>query len=364
MGIFDGFDGAPCGECAGCDCTMAGDGIIFTATATGYYASLDVQTVDSSTIDLSGAGTSVSPLTATVIVDPDSPIISTPTGLDFDNCVLTDNLNDVTSGQVLVKGADPDCLAYLDPSTANKVIVSDGTEFVLGDAAAPEVVSYCDSTTGDPVGYGVIDTGNTLEKFYDLDGVPVASKPATWEPCCCCDGSSLGIVNFAITGGGAVSVDSGVAGIPPDTVLRSSPIGTMTITNSSPSSSIEVVYVNQYIRWSQAINPRGITVGFTPLSDPGTGTLAAEPLNMGAGFTTTQITGTVFIAGGSGGAGSTEAVNTGSSIGFINTLTIGPGASKTIRYQITAQIASATNATGNIRVIGYAFPQIISRRFI
>lgn len=337
-----------CSKCGDTTCNCAiieGPGIGVTGTGSGaspYIVEADTVHVDTPTVTLTGNGGST-PLSA--VVNP---------------CGLTDNLNEVLSGSLLVKGAAPDCLAVLDPGMAGQAVVSNGTEFVLGDAASPNVIKYCDSVTGDSVGYGVIDGSNTTQVFLDLDNNPVASKPASWEPCCCDNGANP-IATLTKTGGTPVFVDTGTLN-PPDILLRSSPIGSLTLTNPSPSRSIEVIYANQYVKYIEAFNPRGWGVTFTPYLDPGTGTLAAELLNIGGGIKSVQFEGSSSI--GSGGAGSNPAINYDATIGLPTPVLILPGASVVIRYQMTMQGGGFMNTLSSVRSYGFVFPQIFSQRFV
>lgn len=162
-----------CSKCGDTTCNCAiieGPGTNVTGTGSGaspYIVEADIVHVDTPTVTLTGNGGST-PLSA--VVNP---------------CGLTDSLNEVSSGSLLVKGTAPDCLALLDPGVAGKAVISNGTGFVLGDAASPGVTNYCDSVTGDSVGYGVIDSALGVENYYDLNGTVVALRPASWEPCCC-----------------------------------------------------------------------------------------------------------------------------------------------------------------------------------
>lgn len=156
MSVFNGFDGVPCGECDGCNCTMSGDGIIFTSTATGYYGSLNINTTDSSCLSLSGSGTLADPLTGDIIVDPASPLSCTPDGISLDFCDYTPPI--VSEGVVYVKN-DPDCLAVLNTNstTIGQVLTSDGTNASWQDI--PGTITSMMQTAGVSASANVVTNG-------------------------------------------------------------------------------------------------------------------------------------------------------------------------------------------------------------
>lgn len=302
-----------CSKCGDTTCNCAvieGPGVNITGIGTGaspYVVEADLVIADTTSVDLSGNGGSAA-LSATVKVKPAGGISISATGLEVDECALTTGLNNVPSGQVLVKGADPDgCLGILEEGLPGQVLTQDaGGAAVWGDVLAP--IADLDITGGTPV---FVDTGN-------LD--------------------------------------------PPDFVLRSTPIGSIDITNPSTSHSVEIVYANQYSKYAEAYNPRGWDVGFTPYLDPGNGILAPELLSIGGGIKSIQFEGTSYI--GSGGAGTTPAVSSDTTIGIPTNIVIAPGATVTIRYKMEVQGSAFMNGISPVRARAYVFPRIFSQRFV
>lgn len=188
------------------------------------------------------------------------------------------------------------------------------------------------------------------------------TKPVLFDTTCCSTGEVLApIADLDITGGTPVFVDTGNLD-PPDFVLRSTPIGSIDITNPSTSHSVEIVYANQYSKYAEAYNPRGWDVGFTPYLDPGNGILAPELLSIGGGIKSIQFEGTSYI--GSGGAGTTPAVSSDTTIGIPTNIVIAPGATVTIRYKMEVQGSAFMNGISPVRARAYVFPRIFSQRFV
>lgn len=119
-------DCSKCGD-ATCNCAIIeGPGTNVTGIGSGaspYIVEADIVHVDTPTVTLTGNGGST-PLSA--VVNP---------------CGLTDNLNEVSSGSLLVKGTTPDCLGTLSPGLPGEVLTSDGVnaswEAPAGGAQTP-----------------------------------------------------------------------------------------------------------------------------------------------------------------------------------------------------------------------------------
>lgn len=307
-------DCSKCGD-ATCNCAIIeGPGTNVTGIGSGaspYIVEADIVHVDTPTVTLTGNGGST-PLSAVVNL-----------------CGLTDNLNEVSSGSLLVKGVDPDCLAVLDPGVAGQAVVSNGTGFVLGDAASPNVIDYVDSVTGLPQGYGIIDSSNGTEKYYDLDGNIVASRPAEWVPQCCEGGgvspdylpmqqaaSTLGLTHAALG------------------TFVGTPSSTLTFVNTSTTRSMEVIF--------QMGTNFEISV---PDAFWATDRFLTELSVNGGAYST--VYNQALLAGGNY-AGNTVGVQNSVSIDRLSVLTVLPGATLTLNIRATTTILQRTTLVGSV----------------
>lgn len=323
-----------CSKCGDTTCNCAiieGAGTNITGIGSGaspYIIEADLVTVDTTSVDLSGNG-GPTPLSAVVKVDPARSITISGTGIGVDECALTSGLNNVVSGQVLVKGTSPDCLAFLNPSVAGKAIVSDGTEFVLGDAASPNVIDYVDSVTGLPQGYGIIDSSNGTEKYYDLDGNIVASRPAEWVPQCCEGG---GVSPDYLPMQQAASV-LGITHVALGTFVGT-PSGTLTFVNTSATRNMEVII--------QMGTNFEISV---PDTFWATDRFITELSVNGGAYAT--VYNQQILAGGTY-PGNTVGVQNSVSIDRLSALTVLPGATLTLNIRSTTTILQRTTLAGSV----------------
>jgi hypothetical protein len=285
-----------------CNCTVnSGSGIVVTGIGSAvspYVVTNNVQTLDSTSIDFTGVGTTSSKLTASVIVDPDGGLEITADGL-----------------------------ALKDECTEVMCLDADGT----------------------PIGFKKT-TGAGTVTYYNTSGVSQGSTiPVGWGLCDCAgDGTGGATVTSAddvvyVSGTNAVSLNSKVsrvvttalspASVNPNAVgIQALSSGSATITNPSSTHEMNVIIMAQMHNCSWIMAGVSSTVNNWTLYDPG----SLQPL-FGATSTT----------------GGLESFSQGNCAYGIGTTTIAAGASYTVSVTQQFVVNSTSGHGSNQALHGY-----------
>ena len=258
------------------------------------------------------------------VVAPDTVTVS------FDSCELVNDLTDISGGHVLIAPLADACIATLSEGTPGQVLTQDPSgSAVWADGSAPETVSYCDSVTGDPVGYGVIDSALGVEKYYDLNGTVVALRPVSWEPCCCDGGGGSADYLPMQQAASILGVTHAALG-----TFVGTPSGTLTFVNTSATRSMEVIIQMGTNFEIDVPNTFWATDRFT------------TELSVNGGAYAT-VYNQQILAGGNY-AGNTVRVQNSVSIDRLSALTVLPGATLTLNIRATTTVLERTTIVGSV----------------
>lgn len=194
-----------------CNCTVnSGSGIVVTGVGSAvspYVVTNNVQTIDSTSIDFAGVGTTSSKLTGTVIVDPDGGLQITASGL-----ALLDECTEVTCFDV---DGSP---AGFKKTTGAGVVTYYNTAGTLLGSSMPVGVGLCDCAGDGTGGVGVI-SGDDVVYVSGVNAVSLNAKVSI----------------FASTALSPASVNPNAVGVQ---ALSS---GSVTITNPSTTHQMNVL---------------------------------------------------------------------------------------------------------------------------
>ena len=285
-----------CGSSSGtCNCAVqSGEGIVVTGAGSitsPYVVTNNIQTLDTNSIDFSGAGTTSSKLTASVKIDPDGGLQITSDGL---------------------------------------ALIDECTEVMCLDAS------------GVPIGFKKTNGATGTITYYNTSGVSQGTTiPVGWGLCdCAADGAggvgvSSGDDLVYVDGVGAVSINAKVsalattslspAAVNPNSVgVQALSSGSCTITNPSSSHSMNVLIFSTYHGCSYVM--AGVT----------------STLNQWGMYTPTTLS-PIFTATSTNSGAETFAQ---SAITVASSIVIAPSASYT--YSLTQQfVCTSTSGSGS-----------------